>query len=320
MQDFKVSVVIPVYNAEDYISNAVESALDQPEVAEVVLVEDGSPDNALAVCKELEEKYQRVKLYQHPNGENRGAGASRNLGIKKSSFPFIAFLDADDWYLENRFKKTKEVFENHPDADGVYGALGTYFEDKAAKEKWAEYRDSDRTVPKANIAPDDLFLNFLLDASGHFQTDGITVKKDIFNKTGLFDPELKISQDTHMWLRMAAVTRLYPGNLENPVSMRRVHKGNRWTTDNKRRMYFARLYWRKLDKWAEEKSLSLRKRGAIRCARLIYESKGDNPKFNFQAIPLFLKNLFLSFLKEPRITLWVIPAFARRVKAEIKKI
>ena len=82
---FEVSVVIPVYNAAAFVTQAVESALAQPEVREVVLVEDCSPDDSLAVCRQLAEKYPQVNLFQHPGGVNRGAGPSRNLGITKST-------------------------------------------------------------------------------------------------------------------------------------------------------------------------------------------------------------------------------------------
>ena len=95
----EISVIIPVYNAAAYVRQAVESALAQPEVREVLLVEDGSPDNALEVCQQLAAEHQRVILLHHPNGENRGAGASRNLGMRNAHFPIIAFLDADDYYL-----------------------------------------------------------------------------------------------------------------------------------------------------------------------------------------------------------------------------
>ena len=66
----KVSVVIPVYNAENFLETAVESALSQPEVAEVLLVEDKSPDNSLTVCKRLTQKYPNVRLLQHSDGKN----------------------------------------------------------------------------------------------------------------------------------------------------------------------------------------------------------------------------------------------------------
>ena len=76
-----VSVIIPVYNAEKYIEKAVSSALQLEEVKEIILIEDASPGDDLAICKGLVEQHEKIKLYTHPNNENRGAGASRNLGI-----------------------------------------------------------------------------------------------------------------------------------------------------------------------------------------------------------------------------------------------
>ena len=98
-----VSVVIPVYQAAAFVEQAVESALAQPETGEVLLVEDGSGDGSLAECERLAAGDGRVRLLRHPNGENRGAGASRNLGIEQSTCPLVAFLDADDYYLLGRF-------------------------------------------------------------------------------------------------------------------------------------------------------------------------------------------------------------------------
>src|SRR5690349_17274444 len=98
MGDFKVSVVIPVYNAEKYIRKAVESALMQPEVGEVIAVEDKSPDNSLHLLTEWAKTEPRLKVYQHPDKQNHGAGVSRNQGILNSKFDYIAFLDADDYY------------------------------------------------------------------------------------------------------------------------------------------------------------------------------------------------------------------------------
>jgi glycosyltransferase involved in cell wall biosynthesis len=98
----RVDVIVPVYNAADYVRKAVESALARPETVEVILVEDGSTDESLAVCQELAAEYPTVRLYRHPNGENRGAGASRNLAISESTRGHIAFLDAD-YFLPCRF-------------------------------------------------------------------------------------------------------------------------------------------------------------------------------------------------------------------------
>ena len=78
----EVSVIIPVYNAAAYVGQAVRSALEQPETREVILIEDGSQDTSLQVCRELEGAFDSVRLLRHPDGKNLGAGASRNLGIR----------------------------------------------------------------------------------------------------------------------------------------------------------------------------------------------------------------------------------------------
>ena len=103
-----ISVIIPVYNASGFIKNAVKSAHHFDCVSEIILIEDGSTDSSLEVCEELVYRYDKVSLYSHPNHVNKGAGASRNLGIEKANNKWIAFLDADDIFLENRFNKELE--------------------------------------------------------------------------------------------------------------------------------------------------------------------------------------------------------------------
>ena len=85
MPSFKISVIIPVYNAESYLRKAVQSAVNLVEVGEIILIEDQSPDNALALAVSLEQEFDKVKLFQHPDKKNHGAGAYRNLGIQKAS-------------------------------------------------------------------------------------------------------------------------------------------------------------------------------------------------------------------------------------------
>ena len=70
----KISVIIPVYNAESFIEKSVKSAAIQKCVKEIILVEDGSNDNTFEKCKDLTKKYKQVRLTTHPNNENRGAG------------------------------------------------------------------------------------------------------------------------------------------------------------------------------------------------------------------------------------------------------
>ncbi|MCK5740987.1 MAG: glycosyltransferase family 2 protein, partial [Chlorobi bacterium] len=114
-----ISIIIPVFNADKYLRESVASALAQPETTEVILIEDGSSDHSLELCRELVDEYEKVLLFAHPDNANLGASSSRNLGITNARSEFIAFLDADDYYLENRFKIAVEIIEKNPSADGV---------------------------------------------------------------------------------------------------------------------------------------------------------------------------------------------------------
>ena len=227
--EFQVSVVIPVYNAAGYVTQAVESALAQPEVAEVLLIEDGSPDNALVVCQGLAEKYDKVRLLRHPNGENRGAGASRNLGMRVSVSDFIGFLDADDFYLPGRFVVTKAVFESNPACDGVYEAIGMHIENEKGWERWrlsGKPQDRIKTI-KVPVDPGDLGLALIQGDKGNFSLDGFVIKKNLLGKSGYMDEQLRIHQDTNFIIRAALSGRLLPGSIEKPVTMWRVHQANR---------------------------------------------------------------------------------------------
>ena len=208
----KISVIIPVYNAEKYITQAVESALQFEEVYEIIFVEDQSPDNALVVCQELSSKHNRVKLYQHSDKGNHGAGASRNLGIEKSTGDFIAFLDADDYYLPNRFDAERELFKN-PDVEGVYGAIGVhYYSDKAKEQYYKVFGDRLTTVYKKqdpkDVFPGQLNMN---GSFGLFSIDALTIRREsLLQKVKpLFKTHLRLHQDTELLFRSSFYLNFY---------------------------------------------------------------------------------------------------------------
>jgi glycosyltransferase involved in cell wall biosynthesis len=235
MNTMEVSVIIPVYNAEHFVEEAVLSALDQQEVGEVLVIEDGSSDNSLRVCQKLSEEHSGIRLLQHPGGTNRGAAASRNLGILHARSDYISFLDADDWYLPGRFSTAREVFEREAQADGVYEAVAIEFSSDEAGAKWyASGRgvrgDTIITVTKP-LKGDELLATTVTGYQGRFHTNGIVVKRSLFEKTGLFDEELVLHQDSAMWIKMAAVGQLFPGSIGVPVAVRRVYGSNRVLTE-----------------------------------------------------------------------------------------
>jgi glycosyltransferase involved in cell wall biosynthesis len=232
---FKVSVIVPVYNAEKYLEKAVNSAVELSEVYEVLLIDDASPDKSGELCDVLAQRFKKVKVLRHPNNENKGAGASRNLGLKTASCPYIAFLDADDYFLPNRFKVAKVIFENDLTVDGVYEAVGAVFYSENAKMKFAKWKgilpenlDSYlERVENRHLNSDDLLLSLLTSNTGRFCTDGIVFKKKLLEKTGMFNTSLRLHQDTDLWLRMAYCGKLISGAYEEPIAIRGVHEENR---------------------------------------------------------------------------------------------
>lgn len=229
--DFKVSVIIPVYNAEKYLVQALNSAIDLEEVGEIILVEDRSPDNALHICKRLAETHDKVKLFTHLNNENRGASASRNLGINEAAFSYISFLDADDIYLPNRFKKDKIVFESQNNVDAVYSkAVLKNFRNEILVEYG--YEDKIRERIGVNGSALDFYIESLKIKSSLFHTNSITFKKSFLLEGKLFDERLRLHQDSELWRRLLRRGHFFSGELSIPVAEVRSHDNNRITTRN----------------------------------------------------------------------------------------
>lgn len=91
----KISIIVPIYNAEEHLDRCVKSILTQTvEDLELILVDDGSNDNSLNICKEYEKKDQRVRVVHQ---ENAGVSAARNHGIELAEGKYIGFVDSDDW-------------------------------------------------------------------------------------------------------------------------------------------------------------------------------------------------------------------------------
>lgn len=251
----QVSVITPVYNAAEFVTRAVESALAQPETGEVLLIEDGSSDGSLAVCQKLAEKYDKVKLLCHPDGENRGAGASRNLGLRHASCEFLGFLDADDFYLENRFQATKLVFLLNPDCDGVYGSIDNSIEDDDGLLQWQLSKRQPYFLKgmKKVIAPEDLGKAIISGHYGGIHLDALVIKRSVIRISGLMSEQLHLHQDTEFIIRVALVAKLLPEHLDVPIASRGINSRNRISamrskmSEYKNRMVF----WMCLYHWAK---------------------------------------------------------------------
>lgn len=228
----QVSVVIPVFNAAPFVEAAVLSALHCPEVAEVIVVEDGSTDGSAATADAMARQDPRVRLLHHPQHANLGASASRNLGMAQARFPFLAFLDADDRYLPDRFHADALVFEQHPDADGCHGAVEASFHDADGERRYRERGLPALTGVRRIVPPEALFdgLCFKKHAFGHIHLDALTLRTSSLPRMDHgFQEQLFLHQDSEFILRAAHYLRLYTGRTDKPVALRGVHGGNRIT-------------------------------------------------------------------------------------------
>lgn len=98
VEALKISIIIPVYNCADFLEQCLMSVQNQTCTAlEILCIDDGSTDNSVEVIRKLMEKDERIQLFQQTN---QGAGKARNLGIQKARGKYLAFLDADDYYLD----------------------------------------------------------------------------------------------------------------------------------------------------------------------------------------------------------------------------
>jgi glycosyltransferase involved in cell wall biosynthesis len=223
-----VSLVIPAYNAERYLPQAVESVIAEREsgVKEILLVEDGSPDGTLAVARSLATRApDLIRLLRHPGGENRGPGASRNLGIREARGEVVCFLDADDYWLPNRLEVPLSLLATDPETDGVYDLCLRQCEDPT-KEGERE-TDSPLIGIEESIPDPGLLLQKMFAGAGIWMTNNILVRRSAFARVGMFNEALRLGQDTELWFRMAAVLRLRQSPQREPTTVYRRHPSNR---------------------------------------------------------------------------------------------
>lgn len=260
----KVSVIVPVYNAAEWLTEAVSSVVNQEYVHEVILSEDYSSDNSLAICTALAKNNPKVRLVRHPDGKNHGAGATRNLGVLNAQCDFIAFLDADDICLPNRFNVPMSVLKQNPLVDGVYEAIGTMFQNQRAKNNWDAKDWGELTTVRKVLKPQELFYFLVMWEAGHFSLDGLLIKKELFLKVGGFDEPLKLGEDSNFCMKAAALGVLIPGRLNEPVALRRVHDSNSIFRHNRDTLAHQYRGWYTLNEWAKNSEQPRAKRLIVR--------------------------------------------------------
>lgn len=182
-----IGVVIPVYNRAIGLQRAVKSVLNQSTlVDEIIIVDDGSNDKTGAVIRALTKQHSVIKsIYQ----SNHGVSAARNLGIKNTTSEWLAFLDSDDEWLENKIKTFLNHIKRQPEcqlfhSDEIWIRNGVRV-NAMNKHKKRGGMIFKHCLPLCVISP-----------------SASIVHKDLFTKVGLFNETLAVCEDYDLWLRI----------------------------------------------------------------------------------------------------------------------
>lgn len=146
----KVSVIIPCYNAENYILNCLEKILkDKLKAKEIIVINDGSKDNTLQVLKEFQKKHKEIKII---NQENSGQAVARNKGLAIATGDYVTFVDIDDWIEENMLYEMY-TYANKNNFDYVYCDYYEHYPHTNKIVKNNHTKDVKKNAILANFAP-----------------------------------------------------------------------------------------------------------------------------------------------------------------------
>lgn len=125
--DRLLSIVIPVYNVERYLEKCLHSVVEQlDETIEVIIVNDGSPDNSAAIIEKYREAYPSNIVVV--NQKNQGLSMARNNGLERSCGEYVWFVDSDDWLKGDAIARVKSEIATYPDVDVFSSFLAEYYE------------------------------------------------------------------------------------------------------------------------------------------------------------------------------------------------
>ncbi len=215
----KVSVIIPLYNAEKYIGRTLQSVLNQTyDNLEIIIVDDESPDNSVQVCQRFTDP--RIKIVHQ---KNRGLPGARNTGIRNAKGEYIAFMDADDIWLPEKLAKHIAHLESNSD-------VGVSFSRSAFIDERDKPLGIYQITKLEDITPLDILCRSPI-GNGSAAVFKKAVFEDIKFQDNIygyvedyyFDDTFALSEDIECWVRIAIQTNWKFAGLAQPLTLYRVH-------------------------------------------------------------------------------------------------
>jgi len=189
----KVSILIPVYNASPYLSETLESALNQTySNCEIIAVDDGSEDDSVEVIESIMDKHKNVLLFKQ---DNKGACAARNLAFQKSTGDLILYLDGDDIISENKVEAQVDLILKHDEYTVISGQWGRFSGTVNDASFPVRFLDKDWEDPKE-------WLINSWKGKGMAQTSVWLTPRQLVIKAGPWNEKLQVNQDGEFFGRV----------------------------------------------------------------------------------------------------------------------
>lgn len=209
MKSPRVTVLLPVYNAEEFLAEAIESVLNQSfKDFEFMIINDGSKDNSLSVIKHYAEKDSRINLISRPN---KGLVKTLNEGISKAKGEYIARMDSDDVSVKSRLKKEVEFLDSNPGV-GMVGSNYTIIDAKGKR------------LVTTNVFTHHDDLKLCLITCNQFGHGSVMMRKSVLEKVGNYDGKVGHVEDYDLWQRISRVSKI--SNFEEPLYLWRKTEGS----------------------------------------------------------------------------------------------
>lgn len=238
----KITIIIPMYNSENTIIDALDSIKSQTRldsVKEIIIINDGSTDNSEFIVKEYINNHTNMPI-KLVTTENRGVSSARNLGMKMATSEWIALLDSDDIWLPHKLERQIAIIENEPSID----FLGCGYNDATLRIMFKPIRK----LYRANIK--DLCIKMFP------VTPSALFKRDIFNEIGGFNETLRYAEDGNYFMQICLKYRYYylPENLVSIGHGKRPF-GDKGLSANLKGMYQGNIYT--INNLASKKEISI---------------------------------------------------------------
>ena len=205
-----ISVIIPCYNAQAYLAEAINSALSQSYThIEVLVIDDGSTDDSARIANCYKNEKRLIYLHQ----KNSGLSSARNLGIERSAGLYIALLDADDQWEPHKLSRQMEIFQTAP-------LCGMVFTDYSTFDSQG-LRDTRRNIDHHTGIVE---YSQLLSRSNFIYPSTVLIRRSVFDVCGNFDESLRSIEDYDMWLRIAQ--KFEVRGIRESLTAIRIHEHN----------------------------------------------------------------------------------------------